>query len=438
MPLTDHAAHPRHVLDHHAHPHHAWEGLGDAFEALSERSYRVYFLGQCISASGPWMQAAAVAWLVLDLTGSPLSMGTVAAVQFLPIVPLSLVGGILADRYSKLDVMLAFKAYETVQAVVFGLLVLSGSVRLWELYVLSASLGISVALSQPAMRAFTSELVPQDKLASGFALTTTVMTTARFLGPALAGVTLATVGAGVCFLLNAASYVGVLGSLLMLRAGNRYPPHREAGRASQGAGVGEMLRFVWSSPNIVFQLVLTALLGAFGYNFSTSLLPLIARHDHVVGARGLFAFGLAMVVGSLVGTVLSGRAKSASRALSVISAAAFAVLLLAATSTTSFRVTLLILAAIGTALMVFGVSSNTTVQLLTPRPLTGRVMSLYMICYLGTPTLGGVITGALAEAWGVRAALLSEGAIIATGLLLAMLFLHRRLHVPARLNLGAS
>jgi predicted MFS family arabinose efflux permease len=280
--------------------------------------------------------------------------------------------------------------------------------------------------------------LPQDKLASGFALTTTVMTTARFLGPALAGVTLATVGAGICFLLNAASYVGVLGSLLMLRAASRYPPHREAGRASQGAGVGEMLRFVWSSPNIVFQLVLTALLGAFGYNFSTSLLPLIARHDHVVGARGLFAFGLAMVAGSLVGTVLSGRAKSASRALSVISAAAFAVLLLAVTSTTNFRVTLLILAAIGTALMVFGVSSNTTVQLLTPRPLTGRVMSLYMICYLGTPTLGGVITGALAEAWGVRAALLSEGVIIATGLLLAMLFLHRRLHVPARLNLGAS
>jgi MFS family permease len=438
MSSIDHAEHPRHVLDHHAHARHAWDGLGDAFEALSERRYLVYFLGQCVSASGPWMQAAAVAWLVLELTGSPMAMGTVASLQFLPIVPLSLVGGLLADRVSKLDLMLVCKVFETVQAVVFGVLVLSGTIRLWELYVLALSLGVSVALSQPAMRAFTSELLPADKLASGLALTTTVMTTARFLGPALAGVTLATVGAGVCFLLNAASYVGLLGALLALRAGHRYAPPPRPAKASAGGGIVEMLRFVWSSPNVLFELVLTALLGAFGYNFSTALLPLIARHEHVTSARGLFEFGLAMVLGSLVGMAVSGRAKTASRALSVVATAAFALLLIAVSLTTSFRVTLILLAAIGAALMVFGVSANTTVQLLTPPQLTGRVMSLYMICYLGTPTIGGLVTGALAEAWGVRAALMSEGALVAAGLLLAMLYLHRRLHAPPQRGLATS
>jgi MFS family permease len=426
--VTDYAAHPRHVLDHVAHPHHAWEGLGDAFEALSERNYRLYFIGQCISASGPWMQAAAVSWLALDLTGSPLTMGTIASLQFVPVIPLSLVGGTLADRFAKRKLMLVFKVYEMLQSLVFGALALSGALQLWHLYVLSASLGLSIALSQPATRAFTSELVPPDKLASGFALTTTVMTTSRFLGPTLAGVALASVGAGMCFLLNGLSYVGVLWALLALRPAEFYAGEAKPSAPAQNGGVGEMLRFVWSSPNIVFELILIALVGAFGYNFSSVLLPLIARHDHVVGAMGLFAFGFAMVVGSLIGTTISGRAKTASRSLSVVSAAAFALLMLSLTLTTSFTLTVILLVALGTALMVFGVSANTTVQLLTPHPLRGRVMSLYMICYLGPPTLGASLTGALAEHWGVRTALVSEAGLIVAGLALSLLFVHHRLN----------
>jgi MFS family permease len=435
MSLIDYATHPRHVLDHDAHPRHAWDGIGAAFEALGERNYRVYFLGQCISASGPWMQAAAVAWLALDLTGSPLTMGVIATLQFLPVLPLSLVGGMLADRFPKRDLMLVFKVYETLQALVFGIMALTGAVRVWELYVLSASLGVSIALSQPATRAITSELVSPAKLASGLALTTTVMTTARFLGPALAGAALATVGAGACFLLNAVSYLGVIGSLLALRPGEVQAAEERGTRGTRSAsdgGLGEMLRFVWTSPNILFELVLCALVGAFGYNFSSVALPLLARHDHVAGARGLFMFGLAMVLGSLLGTVLSGRAKSASRALSVISAAAFSALLAALVWTTDLRVTLGLLVAVGAALIVFAVSANTTVQLLTPPPLRGRVMSLYMMCYLGAPSLGASLTGALAEAGGVRAALLSEAVIIAGGLGLCLALLHRRLaHAPA-------
>jgi MFS family permease len=430
--LTDYAAHPRHVLDHDAHPRHAWDGLGDAFEALGERNYRIYFLGQCISASGPWMQAAAVAWLALDLTGSPLTMGVIATLQFLPVLPLSLVGGMLADRFPKRELMLAFKAYETLQALVFGVMALTGVIRVWELYVLSASLGVSIALSQPATRALTSELVSPAKLASGLALTTTVMTTARFLGPALAGAALATVGAGACFLLNAVSYLGVIASLLALRPGELRTADRSAARAGGDGGIVEMLRFVWTSPNILFEMLLSALVGAFGYNFASVALPLLARHDHVVGARGLFMFGLAMVLGSLIGTVLSGRAKTASRALSVISAAVFAALLAALVSTTSFHLTLGLLVAVGATLIVFGVSANTTVQLLTPQPLRGRVMSLYMICYLGAPSLGASLTGVLAEARSIRAALLSEAVIVAVGLGLCIALLHRRLaHAPA-------
>jgi MFS family permease len=422
-----HPDHPRHILDHPSHPVHAWSHLGDAFEAFGERNYRVYFLGQCLAASGTWMQAAAVAWLVLDLTGSPLTMGTVASLQFLPILPLSLVGGMLADRCPKRYVLAASTAFQMLLAVGCGLLVLTGRIRLWELYVLSAALGTSVALSQPAARAITSELVSLDKLASGLAMTTTVMTTARFFGPALAGVALAGVGAAACFFLNAVGYLGLIASLLSLRPADLHIAREDADAPARRGGIAEMLRFVWSSPNIVFELILTALLGAFGYNFSSVLLPLIARHDHVVGARGLFAFGLAMVVGSLVGTVLSGRAKSASRALSVVSAAAFAALLLALTLTRSFSVTLVLLGAIGTALMIFGVSANTTVQLLAPHALRGRVMSLYMMCYLGTPTIGATLTGAIAQAWSVRVALVGEAAIVGIGLLLALAMLHRRL-----------
>src|SRR5579885_2843266 len=170
--------------------------LDRSFAALRTRNYRLFFVGQLISQSGSWMQRVAQAWLVLDLTGSPLALGTVTALQFLPILALTLLGGVLADRMSKRKLLLITQSVQMVQALALGGLVVTHTIQLWQVYALAAVLGITVAVDQPARRAFPSEMVPRSQVPSAVALNSTVFNAARVAGPALGGLAIATIGVG--------------------------------------------------------------------------------------------------------------------------------------------------------------------------------------------------------------------------------------------------
>src|SRR3712207_3967703 len=190
--------------------------LSVAFRALRNRNYRLFWTGQIVSQAGTWMQRVAQSWLVLQLTHSPLALGTVTTVQFAPILCFSLFGGVLADRVSKRRLLVCTQAIMGLQALAFAILISSGQIQLLQVYFLAAVLGIANALDNPTRQAFVVELVGQGDLPNAVALNSMVFNSSRIVGPAVGGLLIATVGLAGCFYLNAASYLAVIAGLLLM------------------------------------------------------------------------------------------------------------------------------------------------------------------------------------------------------------------------------
>jgi len=395
--------------------------LDRSFAALHTRNYRLFFVGQLISQSGTWMQRMAQAWLVLDLTGSPLALGTVTALQFVPILALTLVGGVIADRMPKRDFLLVSQAVRMLQALALWGLVALGRIELWHVYALTLVYGVAVALEQPARRAFPSELVPRDQVGSAIAMNSALNNGARVIGPALGGVAIAAVGVSDCFLLNAISYVAVLVALWLMRPEEFFtasgPLH-----GSVAQQVGEGLRYSWRTPEIAFTLLLVCALGTFGYNFNV-ILPLLARYTLDSGATGFGGLNSALGLGSVLGAVVVAAQAGTSRRWVVGAGTLFALGmgLLAVAPTYALMLALLFLQ--GMASVAFSAGANTHVQLLAPDPLRGRVLALYGLLFTGTTPLGATLTGAVAARWDVRAALAVDGACCLLGIALGLVYL---------------
>src|SRR5581483_2034833 len=187
------------------------------FLALSVHNYRLFYFGQIISLSGTWMQTIAQAWLVLDLTNSPLALGTVTMLQFLPITLLALFGGVLADRLPKRRVLMLTQISTAMQALILATLVLSGAIQLWHIYLLALMLGLTNALDMPTRQSFVVEMVGKEYLTNAVALNSTVFNGARVVGPTLGGLTIAAIGVGGAFLLNGLSFLASISALLLMR-----------------------------------------------------------------------------------------------------------------------------------------------------------------------------------------------------------------------------
>jgi len=229
------------------------------FRSLETPNYRKYLVGQIVSASGSWVQQTALTWLVVRMThGNGLAVGTVVALQFLPVLLGGAWAGVLADRLDKRRLLMATSAGAAVCAAVMGALVLSGSIELWMVYALAASFGIATALDSPARRSFVTELVPDRHAANAVSLNSSVFTAARVIGPTVAALLIATVGIGWCFIANAASFVAVIAALMMmdLRTINPVAPMpRQPGQLKDG------LRYVWAHQALRTTLLLTAIIG---------------------------------------------------------------------------------------------------------------------------------------------------------------------------------
>jgi MFS family permease len=382
------------------------------------RNYRLYFIGQVVSVSGSWMQRVAQSWLVLHLTGSGVALGIVSALQFLPMLVLGAWGGVMADRVDKRRVLMLTQAVMGFLALALGVVTLTGSVRLWMVYLLALLLGLVTAMDNPARQSFVMEMVGRAQVTNAVSLNSAVFTGARVVGPAVAGIVISLVGTGWCFVINAVSFAAVVLALVAMdpsRLQRAQATTRRRGMVMEG------LRFVWSRPDIRLPLAILAVVGTLALNW-TVILPLLARNTFH-GDAGTYGLLFAMLgLGSLAGALFTASRREPSARLLLVALAAFGVLMLGAALAPNLPAELAALVLTGMAALVFQTTANSLIQLRSEPALRGRVMSLYAVLFIGTTPIGAPIVGWAAQQAGPRAALvLGAASILVTAAVAAWL-----------------
>ncbi len=381
----------------------AW--MGDTFAALAIPNYRLWFTGQSVSLIGSWMQKVAQAWLVLQITGSGTALGMVAAAQFLPILLLGPYGGLIADRMDKRRLLVATQVVMGGTALALGILTVTGLVELWMVIGLALVLGLVTAADNPARQSFVQEMVGDERLRNAVTLNSVLMNSARAVGPAVAGILIATVGLGLCFLINAVSFAAVVWALMRMDVAALRPAPRagrEPGQVRQG------LSYVAHTPGLLVPLMMLAVVGTLAYEFQV-VLPLLAEGTFGGGAGTYGLLTSAMGAGAIVGgLVVARRGRTGLRAMTVASAAFGLAILLAAAAPT-FGLALVALTIVGAASVTFLATGNTTLQLTADPKYRGRVMALWSMAFLGTTPVGAPLVGWVAETVGARGGLVVGG-----------------------------
>ncbi|MDQ2751265.1 MAG: MFS transporter [Actinomycetota bacterium] len=408
------AAHPDAV-----HP----PASGGMFRSLKTRNYRLYASGQLVSLTGTWMQRVAQDWLVLELTNSGTALGIVTALQFGPSLLLGLWGGMLADRYDKRKLLLATQSALAVVALLLGVLVISGVVQYWQVLALAGALGVIASIDTPVRQSFVVEMVGKDDLANAVAINATIFNAGRVLGPAIAGVMIAGLGTGLVFLVNAASSVGVLGALGMMRTAELSPsPPLERARGQLREG----LQYVRGRADLMLTMILVFVVGTFGLNFQLTT-ALLAKQVFHRTASGYGLLSTALALGACLGAVLATRRVQRPTQLFLIGTALlFAVLEITVGLMPTFVSTALLLLPIGLVMLTFTTAANASVQLGVDPTMRGRVMALYLMCFMGGTPVGAPIIGWVAGAFGPRWGLLGGGLICLVSALVISAFIARR------------
>lgn len=366
--------------------------------AFRHRNYQLFFAGQLISVCGTWMQAVAQSWLIYRLTGSAMLLGVVGFSAQIPVFLLSPVGGAIADRFDRRRVVIATQATAMILALILAALTLSGQVRVWHLPVLAALLGIVNAFDVPARQAFVVEMTGKDDLLNAIALNSSMFNSARIIGPAIAGVLVATIGEGWCFFANGASYIAVIASLLMMRLEAR-PTLKPL--ESAVAGIVGGFVFAWRNRTVRAVLLLVALASLLGMPYGV-LLPIFARE---VLHGGPEAFGLLVGsagVGALVGalTLAARRGTHGLERWIAFSSAGFGVSLMLFSVSRHFWLSTALLLPVGFCVIGQMASANTLIQTIVPDDLRGRIMAVYSMMFIGMGPFGALLAGGVAHQFG--------------------------------------
>ncbi|OJU84417.1 MAG: MFS transporter [Solirubrobacterales bacterium 70-9] len=376
-------------------------GEGGIFAALSVRNFRLYFGGQAVSLVGTWMQSVALVWLVLELTGSGTLLGVVVAVQFLPVLVFGAYAGLVVDRVGKRRLLLLTQSAMAALALALGLLTVSGAMTLSLVFVFAVLFGLVNAFDNPARQAFVIEMVGDDRLQNAVSLNSAMVNASRAVGPAVAGGLIAIVGVGVCFLINAGSFLAVLLALGAMRVDELRPSEpvpREAGQLREG------LRYVRLTPGLFVPLLMMALVGTLAYEFQV-VLPLFARETLHGGAETFGLMTAAMGIGAVGGGLYVASRDSVGLLPLTVAVAAFGVTILVTALAPTLAVAMMLLVATGFASTYFLAGGNSTLQLTSDPRHRGRVMALWSVTFLGSTPVGGPIVGAVAESLGPRWAL---------------------------------
>ncbi|WP_405872259.1 MFS transporter [Streptomyces sp. NBC_00005] len=391
--------------------------LATGLRSLTVRNFRLFAAGQIASATGTWMMVVAQDWLVLDLTGdSGTALATVTALQFTPMLLLTLYGGRLADRHDKRALLTGANVVSGVPALLLGLLVTGDAARLWHVYVFALALGVVNAVEVPARLSFIAELVGPDLVPNASALSGAYFNIARVIGPSLAGLLIEAAGTGTVMLLNAVSYAATVAGLRAIRPGQLHrPPRPAAGKARVTEGLAQLR----SRPDLVATLALFAAVALFGLNLQLTL-PLMARTVFHTDAAAFGLLTAALAAGSLLaaftGTLRRGRP---SARLVIGWACAFGALTAATGWAPDLPTALALLVPTGFASLYFVQAANHRVQLGSDPAHRGRVMALYTLILQGTTPLGALFVGAVTQYLGTRSALWAGGLISLAAALVA-------------------
>jgi len=369
-----------------------------AFSPLSVRNFRLYFIGQTVSVSGTWMQRIAQSWLVLQLTNSGTAIGLVTAVQFLPMLFLAPLGGVITDRFNKRHTLFVTQSLAALLALILGVLVVTHTVKLWMVYVLAGVLGLVASVDNPTRQTFVLEMVGREKLTSAVSLNSVLVNLARVLGPAAAGALIVTVGLGPCFLVNSATYLVVIGALILMHTTDLYtsaPQGRKSGQLREG------LRYVRNTPAVLTPLIMMAVVGTFAYEFQV-ILPLVAKFTFGGNARTFATMTAFMGGGAVVGGLFTASRRTRAPVALSYTGAAFGVMQLLAAVAPHLIVEYAAMALLGAASISFLALGNATLQLTSSSAMRGRVMGLWAVAFLGSTPIGGPIIGWIGEHIGPR------------------------------------
>jgi MFS family permease len=382
------------------------------FRALHSRPFRLYFAGQVASASGTFLQQTAMGWLVLKLTGNAASLGLVLAAGGVPSLLFGPWGGTIADRVDLRRLLIGTQLAFGLLAGLLWVLALTGKANVTVIVVISVASGIVSIPDSPARQAFISSLVTPDDLSSAISLNGIVVNSARVIGPAIAGVLIATVGTTPCFGINALSYVAVIVALIALR-----PLASTARKRKAKGGVLAGLKYARGRQQLWLPLTMMALVGLLAFNFSV-ILPVLADKTYhgSGGAYGLLSTALS--VGAVAGSFGVGLVRHPRRVYLMAGALAFGLSLTATAFAPDVAVACVLLVLTGLSAFSFVTMASTTLQLHSSPQYRGRVMALWVFVYIGTTPIGSIIDGAITKAGGTRAALLVGAAacLVAAGI----------------------
>ena len=372
--------------------------LALAVRALRHRNFQLFFGGQLISLIGTWMQTVAQAWLVYRMTNSAFLLGAVGFASQIPVFIMAPVGGIVADRHDRRRVVISTQTASMILAGILAALTLIGVIQVWEIMVLAAALGVVNAFDIPARQAFLIDMVGREDLMNAIALNSSMFNGARIIGPAVAGILVASIGEGWCFFANAVSYIAVIAGLLLMRIPR---PAKLAKEGSPLENIIEGFSFARNTGPIRAILLLLGLVSFVGMPY-TVLMPLFADQILHGGARGLGILMGATGVGALLGAA-SLAARVGVRGLGrliAMCACGFGLSLVLFAFSRVFWLSTLFLLPVGFFMMVQMASSNTLIQAMVPDQLRGRVMSVYSMMFMGMAPFGALSAGAVAHRLG--------------------------------------
>jgi MFS family permease len=342
------------------------------------------------------LQAFAQDWLVLKLTNSGTMLGVTLAFQFLPMLIFSYYGGAISDRFSKLKILYYAQIAAGILALVLGILVLTNTVQLWMVFALAFLLGLVMTVANPAQQSFVFEMVGRDQIQNAISLWTMLIGLARIVGPAVAGILIATIGLGECFIINAISYIAVLSALLMIRTNELHSPSQP----SQGK-LMEGLKYIAKTPVIFTTLIMMAIVGTLTFEWQASL-PLIAKFTFNGDAGTYSIISVALSVGMLIGGFITASTGRVSTKIISLVAMFFGFFLLLASTAPDFILLVSAFVIVGAFAISFGNMTNSIIQINADPQMRGRVMALWAAAFFGSTAIGGPIIGWVGEAFGPR------------------------------------
>ncbi len=373
------------------------------------RNYRIFFTGQIVSLAGTWMQNVALAWLVIELSGSPLAIGALAFWRFVPFTIFGLVAGVVADRIESRKLVMATQGAAMAISIALAVVTLTGTATLPLVYVLAALGGIALAFDAPGRQSLTFQMVGPRELPNAVALNSGLFNGSRVIGPAIAGLVIAAVGTGLCFVLNAISFLAVLTALAIVREEELYPVVKDRSATIVG-GLRRATAFAWNDPQLRLILTVVTVVATVGFNFHV-LVPLLAADTLHLGPEGFGLLSASFGLGALVGALATATFRSASWNLFAIGTASFGVLALCLAPVQNAFLAAVLLVGIGISFTLFTANANALVQLTAPDHLRGRLIGLYLFAFLGLAPVGGLIAGWLADVGGTSLAFAVAGIV---------------------------